>query len=227
MSTIAIGFGVAAILTASDQHAAAPPLRSTWIPILSASGPLEAGPHRVDATIVEASAPPPKTLELIGNSSVQRNDSARQLRLRVHGRTGTQAVSLYEVTFPSVSVPGDPCSVRRPEKLEVKHGRVVLSVHYEYACGAGSGGDATFTLARRDGGFQLDRLVSSYASREGGVDTVFDYQRKLLIVQRDRPENVLPPMPLRRRLATAAPRWPNISFEQCPRPRQHAALPEC
>lgn len=227
MDTWLIGLGLVATLTAVDARAAAPQVGAAWTPLMQASGPLASGRQIVEAAILEAAMPLADAAEAVGNTQVPRNDRSRRLRLRVRDASTGSGSSVHEADFPSVTVPGDPCSVRTPEALEVTQGRVVLRVRYEYACGSGSGGEATFILGRHQGAFRLERFSSDSASRDGSVQRVFDYRRRRQSVLRGRPDSDRPARAAVRTLSAPAPRWPGLSFERCPPPRQRAALPEC
>lgn len=203
-------------------------LPSGWRLIQRVQGHL--GKDRTVALVelIEADQPAKKPDTQVDNSSIPEHANPRRLRIAYVAQEGMGEVVREDLAFPSQTISGDPCSVRQLNTLSLDNHRLVVSIHYEQACGSGSGGDGVFSFVLVGGRLRLEVFEAVSASRDGDRHLRLDYGRGVLTRTNDAPEFDAPvvrrvrlPKPVQLPLITT------VSLTRCPPPLADRPLPDC
>lgn len=199
-----------------------------WKKIQASEGELSVGGPTVSAELFEEDIPGRRSAMLIGNSSVPENYNARRLIVTLGPMPAGKQPRRLGLPFPSQTVKSDPCAIRQPNEIAVTGHSLVVSVHFEHACGSGSGGDGIFTFALIDNELRLRNFEISNASRDGTKAVSIDYVAGVVSSTTDSPD-FDKPIVKKTRLPKSVrpPRMQEVSMVKCPPPYAARFLPYC
>lgn len=164
---------------------------------------------------------------LVGNVGVEENFNDRRLIVELRNVANNAVVLRQEFEAPSQTIQGDPCFISSLNGLAVQQKQLSVTFEYQFACGAGSGTEATYTVASFGQELRVTSVALVEASRDGIIRLEIDYQKGLVARSIDRPEDDKPSKPTFRRIAKGAVAMTRNVFMVCPQPLKGKAMPAC
>jgi hypothetical protein len=190
---------------------------------------LQAGQDDVSwrASVLEGDKPGTKSDQIVGNSDTAENFSERKLVIEVFDAASSERLRRDEVLAPTQTIAGDPCSIANLSQLEAQDHRLALTVDYVYACGAGSGTTASYTIEIARSSTRIVKFEWISASRDATNSICVDYSAGRMSIATDRPEDESPSEPQIHAAPKGAIALTGRALLECPLPLRGESVPSC